>query len=176
MTYLPSLHVSQPKSIRRTKIQGFTLIELLIVMVIVGIVATILLGFFVTNLRKTQLRDGAVQLMADMRQARSQAQRTSQGSSVILTSTSVGSPSKTYRTQWGGAATPTTKTLSDPIRVAPFTTAPVNSGNSLSYSAPYGEVTGTGVVWEISSTVIPNKYYVKAVGVTGKVILSATPN
>jgi type II secretion system protein H len=74
-----------PKPVRT--LAGFTLIELLIVMAIVGIVASILAGFFIGSLRKTQLRDGAVQLLTDLRQARSQAQRTSQGSKVTLAST-----------------------------------------------------------------------------------------
>lgn len=159
-------------------VRGFTLIELLIVMAIIGIVASILTGFFVNNLRKAQLRDGAVQVLTDLRQARSQAQRTSQSSTVTLTSVAYSSPDKRYTTVWGGGS-PQSRTLTDPIRVAAYVggtiTASGNS-NSISYSAPYSEVTGTGIVWEISSTVIPDKLYVKAVGVTGKVILSASPN
>lgn len=155
---------------------GFTLIELLVVMVIIGIVASILIGFFVSGFRKTQLRDGAVQLLTDMRQVRSQAQRTSMGGSVALTSTTPSTPLKTYATYLGnGTATPTKtdRTLSDPIRVAPYTSGAAYA--TLAYSAPYGDVTATGVVWVVSSSVISDKLYVKAVGVTGKVILSATP-
>jgi type II secretory pathway pseudopilin PulG len=157
-------------------------------MVIIGIVASILTGFFISSLRKTQLRDGAVQLLTDMRQARSQSIRTSQASSVILASTAQASPSNTYTTAWRtsgtvSTATSTTRTLTVPIRVAPY-----SSANALYYSGPYGEATnaagssGTaasaiaGVVWEVSSTVIPDKLYVKTIGVTGKVILSASPN
>jgi len=172
---------------RSSSRQGFTLIELLIVMVIIGIVASILIGFFVTNLRKAQLRDGAIQLLTDVRQARSQAIRTSQGSFVTLASTSQTSPSKTYTTSWStsgtvGAPTSATRTLTDPIRVAPVTSV---SSNTVAYSAPYGEATnlsGTtasavnGIVWEVSSTVISDKLYIKTVGVTGKVILSASAN
>lgn len=169
---------------RRSR-QGFTLIELLIVMVIIGIVASILLGFFVNSLRKTQLRDGAIQLLTDMRQARSQAIRTSQTSSVVLDSTAQASPSLTYTLSWsnGTSVVTTPRTLTAPIRVAPYTST--SGANSLYYSGPYGELTNSagaganavsGVIWEISSSVISNKLYVKTVGVTGKVILSASPN
>ncbi|WP_407539675.1 GspH/FimT family pseudopilin [Deinococcus radiomollis] len=149
-------------------------------MAIIGIVASILTGFFVNNLRKAQLRDGAVQLLTELRQARSQAQRTSQNSTVTLTSTAYSSPNKGYSTAWGGSSAQS-RTLTDPIRVAPYVGGTITTTtNSIIYSTPYGEVTGgaavSGIVWEISSTVISDKLYVKAVGVTGKVILSATPN
>ncbi len=170
-----------PSVVNSRPVRGFTLIELLIVMVIIGIVATILLGFFGNSYRKTQLRDGAFQVLTDLRQARAQALRTSQNSSVTLTSTAVATPDARYTLVWSsGGASPTSittnRTLASPIRVAPYTTSPVSSARTITYTGPYGEVTGTGVVWEISSTVISDKLYVKAVGVTGKVILSATPN
>ncbi|WP_407571250.1 Tfp pilus assembly protein FimT/FimU [Deinococcus altitudinis] len=160
-------------------VRGFTLIELLVVMVIIGIVATILIGFFVKSYRKTQLRDGAVQILTDLRQARSQAQRVSQGSTVALDSTAtMASPNKKYTTVWGSGSpqTTTNRTLTDPVRVAPYAGGTINSANSISYSAPYGEVLANGIVWEVSSTVISDKLYVKAIGVTGKVVLSASPN
>lgn len=149
-------------------VRGFTLIELLIVMVIVGIIAAILLGFFIGAYRKTQLRDGAVQVLTDVRQLRSQAQRTSVNSTATL-SGSVGAPALTYSTTMAG--TTTTKTLSAPVRVAPYT----GYDQTVTYSAPYGELSGSGVIWEVSSSLISDKLYVKTVGVTGKAVLSATP-
>ena len=173
-TQTTRLSPSLPNSRR---VRGFTLIELLVVMVIIGIVASILIGFFVTSYRKTQLRDGAVQILTDLRQARSQAQRVSQGSSVTLDSAAtMTAPKKNYTTVWGSPQTTTARTLTDPVRVAPYTGGTINSANSISYSAPYGEVLANGIVWEVSSTVIPDKIYVKAIGVTGKVVLSASPN
>lgn len=157
---------------------GFTLVELLIVMVIVGIVATILLGFFTSAYRKTQLRDGAVQLVTDLRQARLQAQRNSADSVVTLQSTATASPKSVYTTQWGTAA-PVSRTLSTPVQVAPYTSGTV-AYNQVTYTAPYSELGGSaaaiGVIWEVSSPVTSSKLYVKTVGVTGKVILSDTPN
>jgi prepilin-type N-terminal cleavage/methylation domain-containing protein len=164
-----------PKEMNLRSVRGFTLIELLIVIAIIGILSVALVAFSANSIRKTQLRDGAVQVLTDLRQARAQAQKTSQGSTITLDSGAVGSPLATYSTQWGGAASSTPRSLSSPIRIAPYTTSPINSGRSISYSAPYGEVTDTGIVWEISSTLIPDKLYVKAVGVTGKVILSELP-
>jgi len=148
--------------------QGFTLIELLVVMVIIGIVASILIGFFVSAYRNTQVRDGAVQLVSDLRQIRSQAQRTSANTSASISGTTA-TPLATYSITSSGQTT--SRTLTTPIRVAPYT----GYAQTVTYSAPYGELSGNGVIWEVSSSVVSRKFYVKTIGVTGKVILSATP-
>ncbi len=152
---------------------GFTLVELLAVLVVVGIVTAAIVAFSADGYRKTQLRDGATQLVADLNRARAQAQRTSASSVVTLTA-AVGTPDANYKTQWAGAATATSKALAAPIRVAPYNST--YSLNTITYSAPYGEVQATGILWEVSSLSTATKLYIKAVGVTGKVILSATPN
>lgn len=159
---------------------GFTLIEVLIVVLIIGIITAVLVAFSADSYRKTQLRDGASQMIADLNRARSQAQRSSTDSVVSIVG-AVGSPDNRYTTTWavaGTTSTTTQKTLPAPIRVAPYSAA--NSIKTITYSAPYGEVGGSnavsGILWEISSLSTSTKLYVKAVGVTGKVILSATPN
>ena len=104
--------------------QGFTLLEVLIVIVIIGIATAVLVAFSSDSYRKTQLRDGTTQLVADLNRARGQAQRSSTDSVVTLTGT-VGSPNAAYTTAWGGtaagvAATPVSRALPTPIRVAPY--------------------------------------------------------
>ena len=159
---------------RRRMELAFTLVELLVVIAIVGIITTVIVAFSADSYRKTQLRDGATQLVADLNRARTQAQRTSADSVVTLTAAAVGSPDDKYSTKWAGAATATDKALPASIRVAPYNST--YSLNAIRYSAPYGEVTVTGILWEVSSLSTTTKLYIKAVGVTGKVMLSATPN
>ena len=157
----------------RQKELAFTLVELLAVIAIVGIITAVIVAFSADSYRKTQLRDGASQLVADLNRARAQAQRTSSNSVVTLTA-AVGSPDANYSTRWAGAATATSKILPASIRVAPYSST--YSQSAITYSAPYGEVPVTGIVWEVSSLSTATKLYIKAVGVTGKVMLSATPN
>ncbi|WP_424949746.1 pilus assembly FimT family protein [Deinococcus sp.] len=159
-------------------LRGFTLIEVLIVLVIVGIVTAVLVAFSADSYRKTQLRDGATQLVADLNRARGQAQRSSTDS-VVTIDGAAGTPFATYKTTWGGnvagvAPTPVNRSLADPIRVAPYNASYLPT---ITYSAPYGEINSAiGIVWEVSSLSTSAKLYIKSVGVTGKVILSATPN
>lgn len=159
-------------------VQGFTLLEVLIVVVIVGIVTAVLVAFSSDSYRKTQLRDGATQLVADLNRARGQAQRSSTDSTVALTGT-VGNPNAAYTTTWGGAvagvaAMPVSRSLAIPVRVSPYNNT--YFPNTITYSAPYGEINAIGILWEVSSLSTSAKLYIKSVGVTGKVILSATPN
>ena len=149
---------------------GFTLLEVLMVIAIVGILASALYAMSINYLSKSQLREGAVQLLTDLRQARSQAQRSSLGSVVALIAPY---PSQQYTTLWGGSALSVTHLLPSSVMVAPYTSA---TARSVNYAAPYGEVGGAGVVWEVSSARTSERLYIKTVGVTGKVMLSASPN
>jgi prepilin-type N-terminal cleavage/methylation domain-containing protein len=167
--------------------RGFTLIELLVVIAIVGIVTAAIVTFSARSFRESQLRDGAAQLVADLNRARSQSQRTSSDSLVRLSGT-FGNPNQNYTTQWAGATAQSSKALPNPIRVAPQA---VGLPNVIKYAAPYGEITNataaetgagnvgtgaiSGAILEISSLSTTSRLYVKVVGVTGKVILSATP-
>ncbi|WP_425145755.1 pilus assembly FimT family protein [Deinococcus sp.] len=172
---MPRSQVAPLRPSRRTS--GFTLLELLIVIAIIGVLSGVLFYFSARAVYATQLRDGAIQVLTDLRQARSQAQRNTQGTTVTLDSTStLAAPKSAYTTCWGTCpltTLPVNRALGNLIRVAPYTS--VNPASSISYKAPYGEVSAIGIVWEISSARIPTKFYVKTVGVTGKVVLSASP-
>lgn len=152
------------------KRRGFTLVELLVVLTVTGILAA---AFAMTSLRGSrvqQLQEGAGQLVADLERARSLAQRNSQNNTVALTATSTASPSGGYSVTLSG--TTQAYTLANGVRAAPYLgTTP----NTVTFTAPYGELGNTtGVVWEVSSPLISDRLYVKLVGVTGKVILSAS--
>jgi prepilin-type N-terminal cleavage/methylation domain-containing protein len=167
--------------------RGFTLVEILVVLAIIGIVTAAIVAFSAKSFRESQLRDGATQLVADLNRARSQSQRTSLDSIVRFSGT-FGNPSQNYTTQWAGAAAQSSKTLPSPIRVSPQA---AGLPNVIKYAAPYGEISnataaetgagniGTGAVsgaiLEVSSSSSASRLYVKVVGVTGKVVLSATP-
>lgn len=162
--------------------QGFTLLEILVVIAIVGIFAAVLWDANLRNVRQQQLRDAATQLQSDVNRARAQAVRMSSDSSVTLTSTAASSPATTYRTSWvttvGGSATTRTVTLPNGVSVAPYATATtpaVTSPSSVTYGAVYAESSApNGVIWRLSHPAGP-VLYVKLLGVTGKVMLSAQP-
>lgn len=162
--------------------QGFTLVEALVVIAIVGILAAALSNANLRNVRQQQLREAATQLQADVNRARAQAVRMSSDSSVTLTSTAASSPATTYQTSWvttvGGSATTRTVTLPNGVSVAPYattTTPAVTSPSSVTYSAVYAESSAPqGVIWRLAHPAGP-VLYVKLLGVTGKVMLSAQP-
>lgn len=159
------------------KVRGLTLIELLVAITIIGILATAFTMTALRSWRTQQLREGASQLVADLQRARSAAQRTSRDGVVTLTSTSASAPNGGYSVTTSG--TTRASTLANGVRVAPYDGA---TPSTATFSAPYGElrtesVGGTDVagrVWVVSSPSLSSPLYIKLVGVTGKVILSAT--
>ena len=104
---------------------------------------------------------------------RDTSQRSSLDSTVQIAG-KLGAPSGSYTTTWGDAGTPTVRTLPPLVQVAPISSAA--AARTLTYSAPYAETDGNGVLWEVSSVASADRLYLKAVGVTGKVILSASAN
>ncbi|WP_288402716.1 type II secretion system protein [uncultured Deinococcus sp.] len=159
--------------------QGFTLLELLVVMAIIGALIGVIGYFSYRWTRTAQLREAAYQVITDLRRARSQAQLTSSSSLMTLCSstgaacsTSDTSSSPVYSTAWGGTGSGT--------RSLPYGVQIRNSvgGNSVTYTAPYAEVDApTGTVWTLTSPVNGvAPLYIKVVGVTGKVSLSASLN
>ncbi|GGR21495.1 pilus assembly FimT family protein [Deinococcus ruber] len=147
-----------PARQRRT-LQGFTLLELLVVIAIIGILAGALVALSASNYRKSQLRDGAVQLMTDLNRARSLAQRSSFDSTVKIAG-KLNVPSSTYTTVWGDSATPITRSLPASVQIAPISSAA--SASSLTYTAPYAETNTIGTVWEVSSLGSSDRLYVNS--------------
>lgn len=149
------------------RLQGYTLLELLVVLTILGILLGVLSVNSLRSLRVTQLQEGGVQLATDLERARTVAQRDSQDATVTLASPAAGVALESYSVTLSG--TTRTYTLPNGLRVAPY-----GSTNTVTFNAPHGELSAPGVVWVVSSPIIGDQLYVKTVGVTGKVILSAT--
>lgn len=145
--------------------KGFTLIELLVVLAIIGILASLFGSSLVRSIRTAEVRDATTQFAAELRRARSLAQRGSTDRVVVWQSGKVGQ----YTIDG------VTRSLANNVRLECI----ANCGttllpNTLTYSAPYGELTNPpGTVFRLSSAVNGvNSFQVRVAGLTGKVIVS----
>ncbi|WP_040383516.1 prepilin-type N-terminal cleavage/methylation domain-containing protein [Deinococcus apachensis] len=153
---------------------GFTLVELLIVLAILGILMSIFSVSYLRSIRAAEVREGAGQIAADLRAARSSAQRQSMPGAFkwagtgSLTSYTLELPS--------GTATPKTASLPRGVTFRCLDGCP--STRTLVYNAPYGEMTsainGTRFIVESQAPNIPS-IEVRVVGVTGRVMLVRAP-
>lgn len=149
---------------------GFTLLEILIVLAILGILMGIFGMSYLRSIRAAEVREGANQIAADLRAARSAAQRRSSPGTFrwagvgSLTGYTVEIPS--------GTATPKTAILPRGVTFRCLDGCPTS--RTLTYSAPYGEMTTTinGSRFIVESQT-PNiqAVEVRVVGITGRVML-----
>jgi prepilin-type N-terminal cleavage/methylation domain-containing protein len=155
-----------PKVSRGTSFdqRGFTLIELLIVLAILGILGGMTLWIYIRESRLSYVRQAAFELQADIENLRTSAIRLN-GSAIFerLSNTQV-------RFTLPGAA-PRTESLPPGVSIQLGT----GSNNSFTYQAPLATITTGSNVYEISLANAPS-VFVKVIGVTGKVVLSATSN
>ncbi|GHF45802.1 prepilin-type N-terminal cleavage/methylation domain-containing protein [Deinococcus metalli] len=146
-----------------TRTAGFTLVELLVVLAILGIIMGLFGWNLLRGLRQQELREAASQLAGDLRRSREDAQRTGQDSTVTLAA------AKTTYSVTTGPATP--RVVEVPHRVL---VTPVQGGASVTYHPPFGTLGAQGAVWEVQSPAADDlRLYVKVVGITGKVMVSA---
>lgn len=142
---------------------GFTLLELLVVISIISIIAAVLFVNLIRSIRAAELRDTANQIVADLRKARSKAQRGSDTYTLTFPGTSGG---KTYTADGISKTIPSTMTLSCKSNCGSTPTVNVN------YSAPYGEVNDAGKIFNIKSSFSGvSGFDIKVFGVTGKIVL-----
>ncbi|WP_034360723.1 pilus assembly FimT family protein [Deinococcus phoenicis] len=143
---------------------GFTLLEVLVVLAIVGILMGIFGWGLVRSIRTAELREAATQVATDFRRARSQAQRGSADTSLIL-------PTSTASAAY--TASGVAKTLPSNVTMVCKTNCGSGATTTITYQAPYGELGATGSVFTIKSpTNGIGDLEVRIVGVTGKVILT----
>lgn len=143
---------------------GFTLLELLVIMAILGIIAGIFGLFLIRALRQNELRDAAYQLISDLRRARSGAQKTGVDNVVEIVPNTSG-----YSLKVGDGAA-SARTLPNRVRINP-----VGATTLLTYRPPFGTLSANGISWKLTSPADPNlNLWVKAIGITGKVMLSAS--
>lgn len=153
---------------------GFTLIELLIVLAVLGILMGLFGMSYLRSVRAAEVREGANQIAADLRAARASAQRQSAPGAFRwagtgnLTGYTVELPS--------GTATPKIATLPSGVTFRCESGCP--AARTLTYNAPYGEMTttisGTRFMVESQAVNIP-AIEVRVVGVTGRVMLVVAP-
>lgn len=155
--------------------KGFTLIELLIVLTIIGVLMGLFGLSYLRSIRAAEVREGANQIAADLRAARSSAQRRSEGATLRW---AAGSNLKTYTLELPtGTATPRVANLPRGVTFCSYSgTACAATAGTVTYSAPYGEKDATGDRFLVQSTT-PNipKIEVRVVGVTGRVMIAGAP-
>ncbi len=139
---------------------GFTLLELLLVLVIVGILASLGMSTFIRAQRNAQLQEATVQFAADLQRARSAAQRHNQNARVAL-----GEEPAAYTLALGGETSERRLPHDAQVRVE-------RGSARVTYTAPYGEVGALNKRFVITSGRTERVRYVKVIGVTGKVIIS----
>ena len=155
------------------RVRGFTVLELMIVLVVIGIIGAIFSYTLFNSFQSSLVQQGATQLAADLNRAKSLSQRSTTNSSVTISATGA---SNTYTTQWINASTGgiliQTSTLPNGISVSLPST---NGGsNIVTFSPPFGTQDAVGEVWVVSGASRVPPLYVKVIGVTAKVVISAT--
>ncbi|WP_075836848.1 pilus assembly FimT family protein [Deinococcus marmoris] len=147
---------------------GFTLLELLVVIAILGIIAGAFSLFILRNIRQSELRDAAYQIIGDLRRARTGAQK-----SGVINSVTITTATSAYAVAVAENP-PRAVNLTLPHGV---TVTAQSGGANVAYQPPFGTLDTTGVSWKLTSPSNPNlNLWVKAIGITGKVMVSATQN
>ena len=137
--------------------KGFTLLELLIVCAVIAILTAVGIVTFRNAIERARVNEAATQVSADLQRARSSSQRFNRDSTFQITAANL----KAYKLTVNGQET--TKTLP---AGAQFDTA-----NTISYSAPFGEVGGAAITTLKVKSASGAERSVKVLGVTGKVYL-----
>lgn len=178
---------------RKNKLFGFTLIELLIVMGIIGVLGAVALTFYLREAKRAQVQAVRSQLVLDLQDARSKAQRYNCDWTITLvnaTSYTIVGPNLSGTVTCANTFA-TTRTMPNGIEIFQRTSTSVSAAPSnfqIIYQAPYGtlssgsnvdviEVRRVGTVVAISpppAPPSPDMTFVKVLGVTGKVIASAS--
>ena len=146
-----------------TKRQGFTLLELLLVVTIIGVMSAVSISGFRAASDRARVNQAAAQLSADLQRARSASQRYNREARFITDTATANS----YELVING------DTLERTLPAG----AQLSADNALNirYSAPFGEI-GDAVPSRIKVDLANRSakpLYVKVLGVTGKVVLSA---
>ncbi|ANE44053.1 pilus assembly FimT family protein [Deinococcus puniceus] len=137
---------------------------MLVVIAIIGILCGVLGFSLMGMMRRTEVRNAAAEVMADLRLARVNAQKTGVSSPVAIID---GTGSYTAQVRPGALQS---RTLDSGVTLKAVSS---NAPLKVIYYAPFGTVATTGLVWEVRSPAaqVP-PLYIKVVGITGKVMLS----
>lgn len=144
---------------------GFTLVEMLVVLAILGIIGAASVSFYIRESKVSLVRQTAIQIQADIENLRSSAIRFNRDATFDRVSNTV--VKYTVPTS-NTTSTPTSKTLASNVA---FTL--VSGADSFTYQAPLATIDADANVYKIEIADVP-PVFIKTIGVTGKVILSAT--
>lgn len=146
--------------------RGLTLIELLIVIVIIGILTTVGFVNLLNAQHSTLVHQASTELAANLRTARSDAQRYDENVRFALPE----NPATSYILTYG--------TINRQVELPQGTQLKVVAGSSsVTYNAPFGETDAVNREYQVrlarpgSSPTM----YIKLVGITGKVVQSEQP-
>ena len=143
-----------------TRLKGFSVVELLIVIAIIGIIGAVGTPTLIQARDRARVGEVSAQLEADLDRARSSSRRNNQDARLVWNANNKG-----YSVVIGG------KTLERTIPVGVSVNLSGISGNTVTYTAPYGELSGalnpTFTVQRTGKADVREQ--VKALGVTGKV-------
>lgn len=155
---------------------GFTLLELLVVLGILGILMGVFGVSYLRSIRAAEVREGANQIAADLRAARSSAQRRSESAAFKW---DAGTKLTSYKLETPAGSTARVRSLPSGVTFCSFVTSSSScaaTAGTITYSAPYGEIGGSGTRLLVESTTanVP-KIEVRIVGVTGRVMITGAP-
>ena len=151
-----------------SKHSAFILIELLLVLTIIGILSSIGWIIYLRGVKQSEVRQVSTQLTSELRQARSNSQKTGADYefSWTLNTTSTPKTIKSYTVK--NMFTNHKKTID--LDEKTLVTCISDCSTSLIYRAPFGEIDAIGPVFQIQSRFAGiAKKTVKVYGVTGKV-------
>ncbi|UBV42653.1 prepilin-type N-terminal cleavage/methylation domain-containing protein [Deinococcus taeanensis] len=139
----------------RPALQGFTLLEALLVLSILGIMLGVGAYSMLAYLGSRQLQEGSAQLASDLERVRSGALRYNTSATFELLD------ARSYRLTINGAAV---------TAVLPYNLTLQNAPLTLTYSAPYSELSSAPVTLLLRHPRTTRTAQLRTVGVTGKVV------
>lgn len=169
---------------------AFTLIEMLIVIGIIGVLGAVALTFYLREAQRARVQAARSQLVLDLQDARSKAQRYNCNWTITLvdaTSYTVVGPNLSGTITCANTVM-TTRTMPSGVEIYQRTStsaAAAPSNLQIIYQAPFGtlsqggnvdpiEVRKVGTPVALPTVQSTDMAYIKILGITGKVIASAT--